>query len=467
MPDSPLPAPDLASADHGPDSALDGQASQRPAITPFWLRLNSFFLFPLQLEPLLLMGLLALLSYLLLLPHPARALVFLGIVLGASRYAFKVAALASRGVLHSREYTHALSDPDWKVLPWKFFVILVLHGSLITYLDTKSEVLGMGASLVSSFMLPATLMVLIQSFSLRASLNPLELLATMTGVGPHYLLLCLFLFLLLMGFPQALQLLVPIAPDWLLPPLIVSAGVYFLWVMAALIGYVMYQHHGALQIDVLRTPAPEAGATQPVPTPAQRRDTEVAALVQAGDLKEAIAQAREWARTGYDNVSDQRRYHRVLLLDDPQSGRLHDHAQRFIPLLLAQQHTAEALQVHAAVAAKLPGFALSQADHTLTLAEQAWKQMDARQAIALLRGFDKRFAGDTHIPQAYELIIRALKQGLGRGDKALPVYHTLRKRYPQHPTTQEAAWVLREELGTTASAQPARAPSPAANRHTP
>lgn len=455
MPARPPHAPArAASADHAADSTLDEQAAPRPAIAPFWQRLNSFFLFPFQMEPLLLMGLLALLSYLLFLPRPARVLVFLGIVLGASRYAFKVAALASRGVLHSREYTNALTDPDWKVLPWKFFVILLLHGMLINYLGKQSEALGIGLSLLSSLLLPATLMVLIQSFSLRAALHPLELLATMTGIGLQYLLLCLFLFLLLMGFPQALQLLAPIAPGWLLPPLIVSAGVYFLWVMASLIGYVMYQHHGALQIEVLRTPAAEGAAARPAPTQAQLRDAEVAALVQKGDMAEAIAQAREWARTGHDSADDQARYHRVLLLDDPQSGRLREHAQRFIPLLLAQGHAVQALQAHAAVTARLPDFALAQAEHTLALAGQGWKQMDAQQTIALLRSFDKRFAGSPLIPQAYELIIRAIKQGLGRGDKALPVFHTLRKRYPRHPATEEAAWVLRDELGSANPAPP-------------
>ena len=59
-------------------------------------------------------------SYLLFLPGIIKFFTVLGLVLGASRYAFKVAALASRGVLHSRDYTNALTDPDWKVLPWKF-----------------------------------------------------------------------------------------------------------------------------------------------------------------------------------------------------------------------------------------------------------------------------------------------------------------------------------------------------------
>ncbi|MDO5624710.1 MAG: hypothetical protein Q4G71_08485 [Pseudomonadota bacterium] len=430
----------------------DDAAAQPSAIAPFWHRLNHFFLFPLQLEPLIWLMLLSLASYLLHLPLIARIFVGIGLLLGAGIYAFKVAALASRGVLHSRDYRSNLNDADWKILPLKFFAVLVLHGMAIVFLDRRSELLGTVASLVSSLLIPATLMVLIQSGSLRAALNPLELLDTMTGIGLQYLLLCLFLFLLQQGLPQALLLLLPLVPLWLLLPASVFIAIYFLWVMAALIGYVMYQHHGALQIDVLREPeadpaAPIASAARPVKTQAQLRDAEVAALVQKDDLQEAIAQAREWARTGHDSTDDQRRYHRVLLLDDPQSGRLSDHTQRFVRLLLAQKHGPEAVQVHKTVAAKLPGFALEDPDQALALAESAWKQMNAKQTIAVLRGFDKRFARSPHIPRAYELIIRALKQGLARGDKALPVYQALHKRYPDHPATQEAAWVLREELG--------------------
>ena len=297
-------------------------------------------------------------------------------------------------------------------------------------------------------MLPATLMVLIQSASLRAALNPFELLGTMTDIGAQYLLLCLFLFLLQAGFPKAVELLFPITPGWLLLPMLTFCAVYFLWVMAALIGYVMYQHHGALDIDLLREPEPDAAtvAARPVKTEAQLRDAEVSELVQKGDLNGAIAQAREWARIGFDNVADQRRYHRVLLLDDVHSGRLRDHTQRYLPLLLIRKLGPEALEAHAAVLKLIPDFTIDKPDTTLALAEQAWKRMDAKQTIALLRGFDRHYPGVVEIPRAYELIVRALKQGLGKGEKAMPVMQALQRRYPDHPSTQEAAWVMRDEL---------------------
>ena len=430
-------------------SPLTDDDDRPEGIAPFWQRLNSFFLFPFQMEPLIFMALLALGSYFLLLPGVVRLFVAVGLVLGASRYAFKVAALASRGVLHSRDYTNALNDPDWKVLPWKFFVVLVLHGLAIGFLDNRNELLGLLATLVSSIVLPATLMVLIQSASLRAALNPFELLGTMADIGAQYLLLCLFLFLLQAGFPKAIELLLPMTPTWMLLPVVAFCAVYFLWVMAALIGYVMFQHHGSLDIDLVREPEadPEVLAQRPVKSETQVRDGEIADMVQKGDLQGAIAQAREWARIGHDNVADQRRYHRVLLLDEPSSGRLRSHTQTFVPLLLLRKLGPEALDAHTAVLKVLPDYEAGKADTTLALAEHAWKRMDAKLTIELLRGFDRRYPGVVEIPRAYELIIRALKQGLGKGHKALPVMQALQRRYPDHPCTQEAAWVMRDELG--------------------
>ena len=159
--------------------------AERPAIAPFWHRLNSFFLFPFQMEPLIYAALLALVSYLLFLRHHqvlhrARP--------GAWRQPL---CLQGGGVGLARRaaqprHTNALTDPDWKVLPWKFFGVLVVHGMLIGFLGRQSEVLGIVASLISSLLLPATLMVLIQSFSLRAALSLFELLATMTAIGAQY-----------------------------------------------------------------------------------------------------------------------------------------------------------------------------------------------------------------------------------------------------------------------------------------
>lgn len=98
---------------------------------PFWHRINQFFAFPFQSQPLgyaLLLSLSSLLfKALFFLPAPlAIGLVQIGILLAASRYGFKVAALGSQGISRAADYPRHL-DPDWTHLPWKLFAILLVH----------------------------------------------------------------------------------------------------------------------------------------------------------------------------------------------------------------------------------------------------------------------------------------------------------------------------------------------------
>jgi len=438
--------------------ADDDDGDGTPRIAAFWTRLNDFFLFPFQMEPLIwAIGLTLFGSGAMLLMGffiPLLGFVPL-MALGIAFYFFKVAALASRGVLHSKDYTSNMMDPDWKTMPWALFGVMLVHGTAIWFLGNANELLGLLAQLISSLVLPATVMVLIRSARMVAALNPLELLATITDIGAQYLLLCLFLFLLQAGMPITMELLLPIVPKMLLLPAFFFVLIYFTWVMAALIGYVMYQHHHALQIDLLKHPSPQANVKNDTPAAAQarrqaqearRRDTMLADMVQKGDMREALAQAREWVRITKTPLPDHRRYHRVLLLDDPASGRLATHTPEYIALLLAERQNAEALKALQEVQRKLPGFALDNAPATLALAQYTWTQLDAHTTLQLLRGFDKRFAQAQEIPKAYELIVRAIKQGLGDGGKALPIFQAMQRRFPGHPSTQEAQWLLRDDL---------------------
>jgi hypothetical protein len=430
----------------------DEEDSARWDIPPFWQRLNSFFLFPLQLEPLLYAALLALACLALLLGGLFAPFVLLGLLLAVSRYAFKVAALASVGVTHSDDYRSDLVQDEWKWLPWKLFAVMVVHGLAIGWLAHVSLRLGVLGNVVSSLLLPATVMVLINTCSLRAAINPFELLGTITGIGKSYLLLCFFLFLLMQGMPMAAGLLAAIVPRAVVVPAIGFAVIYFTWVMAAMIGYVMYQHHRALDISPVRAPEGAAAQVQdPAAAEARRRDAQVLQWVQAGDMHEALTTAREWLRTGADDLADHRRYHRVLKVAE-RPDALATHAQQFIPVLLRQQLTGEALEVWTSCYKRAKGFQLAAPDATLALARHAWKAQQARHVLALLQGFEKQFPDDGRVPEALELIVRALQQGLNDSERAVRVFMRMKGRYPDHPCTQEAAWVLREQLGSTAAA---------------
>lgn len=433
-----------------------------PRIPPFWNRLNAFFLFPFQPRPLMYAVFLSLCSLAVMVSLPIGIITVIGILLATARYSFKVSAMASRGLLKAADFDEVRSDPAWTHLPWKFLGVLFVHGLVIGLLATGGEGLAILGRFASALLVPATLMVLIQTCSLRSAIHPAELMRAIAAVGMPYLLLCLFMLLLNVGMPIAWQLLAPLAPEGLIAPMLTFVAVYFAWVSASMVGYVMYQNHESLDIDLVKDPEVEAAgqragaAGDPL---ARERDAEVADLVRQGQIKEAYDLAYDWQRSNPENLPDQRRYHRVLLLAD-KPEQLAWYTQKYLQFLLKAHKGQEALQVLQATLAKAPALTLESAELTLTLAQLAWKNLNDKLALALLKGFDKRYPRDPAVPRAYELVAHVLHQGLGRTAQALTVYRAMQKHFAQHPATQEVAWLLRDHTGeatpVTARAVPQR-----------
>ncbi|SOD29743.1 hypothetical protein SAMN05518800_5344 [Variovorax sp. YR752] len=423
-----------------------------PPPPPFWHRLNSFFAFPFQMRPLAYGLLLSFCSLffdaIFFLPDALALFVIeVGIMLAASRYGFKIIALGARGIRDSADFGRESSD-DWTYLPWKLFAITMVQAFLIGWLAWYAPILGTVGLFVMSFTFPAAVIVLVQSASFFQAMNPGNVMDAMRIIGWPYALLCFFLFLLSTGAQVALSMLLPMFDGRIALPVINFAFIYFGWVMASLLGYVMFQHHDAFGFDAV--PGSELGdsATVDRRTPeqiaAQRMDAEVAQLITEGDLAAALGSAYEAQRTAAsDDLAAQRRYHRVLALMPDKKDTMLDQARRFIPLLMRRDLASEALKVFKVCKEKDKAFALDDAVMVIAMARAEWRNGDAHATLALLSGFDKRFRGNEAIPQAYELAARALVQGLGRADMAQPILTTMESRYPDSEQTQEVRWLLR------------------------
>ncbi|MBN8757014.1 MULTISPECIES: hypothetical protein [Variovorax] len=423
-----------------------------PPPPPFWHRLNSFFAFPFQLRPLaygLVLSFCSLLFEGVFFLPDALALVIIeiGIMLAASRYSFKIIALGARGIRDSADFGRESSD-EWTYLPWKLFAITLVQALLIGWLGWYAPILGTVGLFVMSFTFPAAVIVLVQSGSFFQAMNPGHVMDAMRIIGWPYALLCFFLFLLSSGAQVALALVLPMFDGRIVLPIANFAFIYFGWVMASLLGYVMFQHHDAFGFDAVPGSELNDGAPVDRRTPeqiaAQRTDAEVAQLVTEGDLIAALGIAYEAQRTAaHDDLAAQRRYHRVLALMPEKKDTMLDQARRFIPLLMRRDLSSEALKVFKACRAQDKAFSLDDPAMVIAMARAEWRNGDAHATLALLSGFDKRFRGSEAIPQAYELAARALVQGLGRSDMAQPILTTMEARYPNSEQTQEVRWLLR------------------------
>ena len=107
----------------------------------------------------------------------------LGILLAASRYSFKVMALGARGICALADFPHNVED-EWKNLPWKLFAVVLVQGSVAAgFVMAFNQALGVVATFAVSFILPATMIVLVHSGSAGQALNPFILWETVRAIG--------------------------------------------------------------------------------------------------------------------------------------------------------------------------------------------------------------------------------------------------------------------------------------------
>lgn len=123
-----------------------------------------------------------------------------------------------------------------------------------------------------------------------------------------------------------------------------------------------------------------------------------------------------------------------------------DLGQRFIPMLMAQQRTSEALEAWVNCVKCQPDFLLASAQASYDLAQQAWRAGKPKYVLMLAKGFEKRFAGSALIPSMLELVVRAYKQGLDQPMQGVHIYMRMKQLFPDHASTKEVEWVLRDEL---------------------
>ena len=427
------------------------QEQTSPAPRPFWHRLNTFFAFPFQLQPLGYAVLLALSSLLFhvvfFLPQAlVLLLVELGIILAASRYGFKVMALGARGIVRASDFPRNLED-EWTNLPWKLFALVVLQGVVAGLVGAWSQALGYVALFVLSFTLPATTMVLVQSGSFWQALNPGYVWETMRAVGWPYALLCIFLFLLNSGAQIAIVMLLPVMSGWIALPAVNFVMIYFSWVMASLLGYVMYQNHAALGIELLPGAGADDRADRHAHAGADRATDHRLAGGADGDRRRHRRRAGDGLRRAAHAAGGPGRA--APLPPHPAAGAGQD--RDAAGPRAALDRDAGGARPHFGGAQGLQGLPREGADFvledplgTMALARAEWRNGEPSRRWRCCRGFDKRFRGHTAIPQAYELAARVLVQGLNRRDMAQPILTTLEARYPESEQTQEVRWLLRE-----------------------
>jgi len=467
--DPPDAAPGGGSAAPGaPSNHAEAAPDDAPpaAIAPFWQRMPRLFLFPLQRPPLLRILAVSAVSCVL------AALVFSQVVSGTTQapgqilaglmravgwmllvsfagtlyiagFSFQVIERSASGYLDSRAYPPDIEGGGWS-RPIKMFLVLVLVPvvlGIVGHLGPRW--LGPLLLIGWTLLLPASVMVMTLTDSFTEAVNPSRCLQVARGIGAPYLLLCVYLFLINVGFNEVLGVVLrgagsavhvaPVPPDATtgtagaaLPRVTLSVPTvallvfavgfvfnYFFVLTCALIGYVMYQYSGALGIDVVGPGETRPGRAAPASAAAharRQREALIGKMVAAGEFREAIELINGELAERPNDLSLHVRLHK-LLLHEGSAPRIETHAARYLELLLAADCRRDALELWVATRARFPAFALRDPAHWTLLANEALVAGQPEQAAEIIRGFDKRFPADPRIADAYVIGARVLLQG--------------------------------------------------------
>lgn len=468
---------------------------------PFWGRIPRFFLFPLHPSILFRLCLFAALPAICIFTTGIKAgiVVFAGLSLLAwifyLRQGSRIFCETSRGRLSPAQYD---SQPDESLthLPYAIFgLFFVSSFAIVLVEDLFGSGLAVAANLLVSLLMPAALMVLVHTRSLLAGLSPGQVWDLITTIGKPYLLLFLFLFCLssaqmFLAFKCFELGIAPITEKWMLLPQMLAevqsekewmaaqsalsefdaflrrqrprlgfalfgvnaAAMFFTTVAFNMMGYVLYQYHQALGLEVDEPRATRGGQRD---EPHDAAGEQIAALLAEGQMNKALDIAYEEQRVEPDNVAANERYHKLLHLAGDKTDRLLSHANRFIALLLRQQMADKALEVLRRCREQSPDFRPEDPATLLALAQSARSRRDPKQALDIMRAFDKKHPRHPLIPEVYSLSARILCEDLRQDAMAARLFAAIIERYPEHPCAAQA----RDYQGVLARMRSAEAPA--------
>lgn len=428
-------------------------------IPPFWSRMHHFFLFPFQGAPLMRIGIVFFVTWAAIkvginlmgnrgnsiVAIIALTLIVIVFIFSVSAsYFFKVIQNSSVGLLKSKDFTPSWKDQRSTNLHWKMLILFIIIGAAAAMMTHKLGIPNYIPIIAISLSLPAIIIQMTLTESIFSSLNPLGWLKVILSIGKSYIIIIIYTLLLSAANERLIETLSPALSVELLVSVFSAGNTFFIFVQASLIGYVMYQHHERLGIDLESSAAHsnESSGRSARDNASQSADRHVSEMIMSGNIDHAIDVAHEAQRMAPDDVNAQERYHKVLLLAE-KNEKLGQHAERFIPLLINQSMIPRAVQVLQACQTQGASVSLPSPDHLVALARHLAKRGDEEGAWNLIRDLDKAYSIHPSLPAAMEIGVRLLVQDLNRKEDAVRWVELMEKRFPKSPHSAEARWLVR------------------------
>lgn len=407
----------------------------RPEIEPVWNRLPSVFAYPLKPAVLIVLaGFTALYGVAAVIPvWPVALLLWLLAWMGLYKYAYEVLANTATGDLEPPEGGYN-ANTDFIVFKHVGLMLIMLLATASTALWSGSAAVTWMVMLFFVFAWPAAIITLAMTESLLAALNPATWVSIMGRVGWPYLAASVFLFLMQQSEGIANFLLSVFLGG--MPRVMGMAafllGGYFLVASFHLMGYLVYQNHEELGVEVDEPLESTDALSEDARLVAESRE-----LVQDGRVEEAVERLGGHLRQrgGVPELHDQ--YRKLLKLRDDTDGLL-AHGREYVTVLLHSFEDRRKALMIAEECLKLdPQFRPDDPSQIRELVELADHFGRDDLVLQLTNGFAKRYPNHRDIPVVHLAAARHLSEKRGQDEMALKVLKDLQARYPDHELREE------------------------------
>lgn len=408
------------------------------SLPPFWSQMPRFFAYPFSLNGALFFALLAALTIASVKLFATSGFVtLLPIFIVSSlviRQGLRVIEFCSQG----RSRPPSIAELfDGNPTTSKMIGLMLVYSMLVAALG-RFGLLGMGAIICLSGMLPASIMLLAIHGSLRDALDPAQVIDLVSRTGWSYLGLVLVLTTTAQGPQEAIALLpattlkqlMGLGPHVMLTLLVVSTA-YFNMVMGAMMGYLLFQHHQDLGI---------APASEDAAAPADKRALALARaviFVRESRYEDAL---RHMAGTVVDYPNDievLEYYHKLLCESGADPDKVAQHTERCLQALLDKRRKRGLVATLEAARRVVPHYQPKSIAMRKALAEEYFLERRFKPAIALIGMLHKEVPASDELPPAYYLLARIYSEGVRDDGKAIMILDFLLKHFPSHAMAGE------------------------------
>lgn len=417
-------------------------------IKPFWSRLRNFFLYPLHPAPLIVMGILTVIAFLLVqMPGwyfhidflfwriPRNFLFALPFLFVFLKYAQSVLEETAHGHLKPKPLSAEQLTENGLIVIKLLLILLVFNLIEFTALDLFDQIGKHIMEFVLAFATPAAIMVLAMEDKLFSALNPATVGSVILRIGTPYIILFILFYLLQIARDTMIVLLAGKVDPSLGATIFVFVSMYFYLIMFNMMGYLLYQHHEELgfSIDVeveayedKKSKAPELEVSP------ELRAVEI--LIHEGKTEDAVRQLQGVVRNAPTDLEARERLLKLLRLTGDMA--LHrEQGQSYISYLMNDNKLAQAAKVYQACLDYDKTFKPEKANERVELGKFLRHNGQAKLAMAVLNNLHKDFPNYDNVPQAYLMVAQMLCEQFNEDVRAKQVLEFVLKNYPAHPMT--------------------------------